>query len=360
MNYKLILLSFLFVGCSLPPSQQYAKRHTFEYLSPTRTLDQVYPSMNGPEDIQEMTLWDSEEPEVLWLLAHSTQVVDDTGQQTLSNEYLCHTNIDVEANQHNHIFQSTAPNTPRWFHPRLFTLSQGATSVVLPDGYGVPVRSDVPLTLLNMFLSHKPIEAPFQARQRFEVQFIRDAERTQTLKPLYLKVASVLVSLEDQPVLFNREKSGETLHDSSCSMGVTASELWHRDSQGRKYTPHWYIEPGRSEYKTLVTDQMALPVDTTLHYIGAHVHGYAESIVLKDLTTGKVLFRGKVTTNQEHEGVESVEVFSSKKGLRVYKDHEYEMSVVYNNTSGKTIEGMAMLYIYFYDALNPLVQRRAD
>ena len=39
--------------------------------------------------------------------------------------------------------------------------------------------------------------------------------------------------------------------------------------------------------RTLVTELMSLPYDTTVHYIAVHLHPFAESLELIDLTTGK-------------------------------------------------------------------------
>ena len=41
--------------------------------------------------------------------------------------------------------------------------------------------------------------------------------------------------------------------------------------------------------------------------------------------------------------------FSSKEGLPVYKDHEYEIVSRYNNTSGVNQDAMATIMIYLRD-----------
>ena len=94
---------------------------------------------------------------------------------------------------------------------------------------------------------------------------------------------------------------------------------------------------------------MALPFDTTVHYIAVHLHPFAESLELRDLTSGKSVYKAR--TRQAHKGVglAHVDFFSSVDGIPLFKKHEYEIVSVYNNTSKEPQDSMAVLNLYALD-----------
>ena len=94
---------------------------------------------------------------------------------------------------------------------------------------------------------------------------------------------------------------------------------------------------------------MALPFDTTLHYVAVHMHPFAESLELRDVTADRSLFKSHVRNLSGEIGLANVEYFSSVEGVPVYKDHEYELISVYNNTTDEDQDSMAVMYAYFLD-----------
>jgi hypothetical protein len=121
------------------------------------------------------------------------------------------------------------------------------------------------------------------------------------------------------------------------------------DRSGRHFTGHWLVTPGREENHTQVTTMMDLAADTTIHFIGAHLHPFAESVALRDLTTDETIFRGTARNLDEQLGLAEVQWFSSVEGVPVFANHEYEIVSVYNNTSGQNQDAMAALYLYVLD-----------
>ena len=121
------------------------------------------------------------------------------------------------------------------------------------------------------------------------------------------------------------------------------------DPYGNQFTGHWVVPPGREQRRTLVTELLAIPFDTRIHYISAHLHPFAESLELKDLTTGDTLFRSTARGPEQAIGLTQVESYSSAEGIPVYHDHEYEMVSVYDNTSGTDQDAMATFFVYLYD-----------
>ncbi len=123
----------------------------------------------------------------------------------------------------------------------------------------------------------------------------------------------------------------------------------YKDQWGRSFSGHWVVPPGKIERRTLVTKLLHIPYDTTIHCIAVHLHPFAESLELSDLTTGKSLYKARVQSYKDRIGLKHVDYYSSPKGIKVYKDHEYEMMAVYNNTSGVAQDAMATMLFYLLD-----------
>ncbi len=109
------------------------------------------------------------------------------------------------------------------------------------------------------------------------------------------------------------------------------------------------MPPGRQVNRTLVTELMNLPYDTTVHYIAVHLHPFAESLELVDLTTDESVFRAEAAQFGDRIGLARVGHYESPEGIRLYKDHDYELVSVYENTSGQEQDSMAVLYLYLHD-----------
>ncbi len=112
---------------------------------------------------------------------------------------------------------------------------------------------------------------------------------------------------------------------------------------------HWVVEPGREENRTLVTNWMKVPFDTTVHFVGVHLHPFAESVSLRDLTTNELVFRSAASGPKDRIGLTSVESYSSQEGFPIYRDHDYELSSVYQNTSNESQDSMAVMFFYVLD-----------
>ena len=42
-----------------------------------------------------------------------------------------------------------------------------------------------------------------------------------------------------------------------------------------------------------------------------------------------------------------IPTYSSAEGFPVYRDHEYEIEAMYDNTSNEPVDAMAMMYLYY-------------
>ena len=119
-----------------------------------------------------------------------------------------------------------------------------------------------------------------------------------------------------------------------------------RDKEGRKFSGYWVVPPGRQVNHTRVTEMVSLPYDTSVHYIATHLHPFAESLELRDQTTGETIFKSRTRQVEKGIGLAEVEAFSSEAGVPLYKDHEYQLISVYNNTTDRPQDSMAVMYLY--------------
>ena len=109
------------------------------------------------------------------------------------------------------------------------------------------------------------------------------------------------------------------------------------------------VPPGRHVYKTLATPHLALRAHTKVHAVASHLHPYAESLALRDLTTGKTVFEAFTKNYANSVGLKHVDSYSDPKGFEMRADHEYEVVVTYNNTTQEKQDAMAVLYLYLAD-----------
>jgi cyclophilin family peptidyl-prolyl cis-trans isomerase len=142
-------------------------------------------------------------------------------------------------------------------------------------------------------------------------------------------------------------------HGPSCLIGPRAPNAIlssdYTDPLGRKLTGHWVVPPGKQVNASDITWFMGLPFDTKLHFALAHLHPFAESLTLRDTTTGKDLWIAKATGPKQGIGLTHVDSFASDGGVPLYKDHKYELISVYDNKTKMNADSMASMYFGFDD-----------
>jgi hypothetical protein len=80
-----------------------------------------------------------------------------------------------------------------------------------------------------------------------------------------------------------------------------------------------------------------------------HLHPFAESIELKDVTTGKTVLRSTAENHASRIGLARADQIVLEDGVTLNKDHQYELVSSYNNTSGADRTAMAVMYLYVED-----------
>lgn len=328
-------------------------------ISKLYDVDRIYKSMQGPWSVVPVKLSDSPERELLWITGCHVEMVAPNGRTPMPEQFMCHTNLDIPVEKHAELFGFS-----KQLDGRLFTLSQGQLHVAFPPGFGIPIMSDESLDLATQVLNLNPQPDKFQVRHKVHIDFVRQKDLRQPMQALYECGVSGQVSLEGRSLVFGMDDDLAQLHgdqsQSLCIPGKSAATGDKReDRYGRVFSGHWVVQPGREENHTRVTEIMNLPFDTKIHYIAVHMHPFAESLELRDMTTGETLFKSQAKNYANQIGLERMDSLSSEEGLPVYQNHEYELISVYNNTTDVEQDSMAVMYLYLADQEFKL-PKRAD
>jgi hypothetical protein len=312
-------------------------------LSKVQTVDRIYPSMTGPYWTGQFQLLENEAPQLLWMHKIRSVIKQADGRRDASSQFMCHSNVDWEETPR--IFAGSRPT------PRMFTLSQGQLDLVLPTGFGIPIISNEKLRLATQILNLHEKTGSRQLRHETTIQFSSNVDSGARTKPLTYRTIAVKVSMTGESMVFHENQPTPLQRQARCLPGEDAAQgnVMEHDQHGRKFSGHWMVPPGRHVYRTLANRQMAINKDTRIHAIVSHLHPFAESLALRDLTTKKTVFKAVTKNFQNSIGLESVKSYSDAEGLALIHDHDYEVIATYNNTSNKKQDAMAVLYLYIFD-----------
>jgi len=313
-------------------------------------LDKIYHSMEGPMSIQSgIRLATAEKSKVQWITGLETQVVDATEQKPISQEFFCHSNLTfgehgLTPDQHNE--ELGGKTHLDW---RLFTLVPGRLAIDLPPGFGVPIPKDAALDYLTMSLNLNARDRVVNVRMRTKVHTIAGDEPGAPTKALFRRALYVMQ---------RRSQAADTGHSCMANartqhIGAGCAEVSKANltagKPGEDLMNQWSVPPGRHVYTMEITPQLNLPFDTTIHYATIHVHPFARGMELRDLTTGITVFRLNSQDWPDRIGVAHVDEFKSVDGVRIFRDHRYELSAEYDNTSASNADAMAILYLYLLE-----------
>lgn len=332
---------------SPPPAQAAAATRVYEaeILSKPYHIDRKYASMMGPYGLDRTTLRDGA-PELLWIVGYESEVIDSTSRGNVGQQYMCHANLDIDPNAYFDAFP-TAPS----MSGRLFTLSQGQRRIDFPPGFGIPIPSDMDLSLATQVLNLNEEDIDKSVQHKVKIRYIRDSEVNGTMTALFQAAVEGFKALDDARFYGVDMAHADTDElGPGCSVGQAAvAGDFDEDGLGQKFTAHWVVEPGVEVNRTNVTRFLNLPYDTRAHYVAVHLHPFAESLELWDLTTNQVVYKAQVDGSKGRVGIDKVDFYSSVDGIEFVKGHEYELVSRYNNTSGEKVDSMAVMYLYLAD-----------
>ncbi len=314
-------------------------------ITPRFYIDKIYTSMMGPSASQKFSMLDNEPRQLLWITGYRSRVLDANNPKTELKDFMCHSNLNIDIKKHRNLF-----GWRQYPSERFFTLSEGREAINFPKGFGIPVYSDEVFKLDSQALNHNIKNPNVQVKIENVISFVRNANLKTPMKPLVMSAANGLALLKGKDGYYGVLNGDHSKHGAGSSKGVNAHNAKVRkDIFGREFTGHWEVPPGRHTYKTLVTRWMNLPYDTNAHFISAHVHPFAESLELRDLKTGKIIFKTLIENKKNKIGLAVVPTLSSEEGKPLYRDREYELISVYNNTSKEPITVMAVMFLYLFD-----------
>ena len=290
-------------------------------------IDKLYPSMRGPWTQTSFKLL-PESPRV-WVTGYRAEVMDGkTGRG--SQEFMCHTNLDLMGSPQ-------APPEAKGTRAQL-SISQGQTELHFPRGYGLRLENQhrqINLTAMVLNSNYPDLKKSLDFKST--IRYLDDEQaRKQNLKPLFQTSVYTVCPIE----------APKDPSDTTPACQPATSWEFHNGPYARKQTGHWIVPPGRQEITHDVTAQLALPYDTTIHYIWIHLHPYGEMMELKDKTTGKTVWKGRAKNHATKAMLLATDSYSSTSGLKMYKDHQYELTTVYNNRSNRNVTAMAALWMY--------------
>jgi hypothetical protein len=334
-----------------------------QFLSPVYNIDKIYHSMEGPSSVERIYLGDPNAPaELLWVTGIRTEMVDADGTTPQLPELMCHVNVDLDQAKHQALFALRRATASR-----LMTLSQGMLAAKVPAGFGFPLASNEPLLLFTQVLNLN-IQHPqnIKVRHRVTIDFVRARDVATPIKPLFNVGASGMVILDDNPLALSHSMMSmpstasittEAGHDGatmnpnmSCLVGSRAPQASsgsadYTDPQGRKMTGHWIVPPGKQVNHSDITWFMNLQFDTNLRYAAVHLHPFARSLEMRDMTTDKTVFLAKAQNPPSGVGLTHVDEFSSPEGVLLNHTHKYSLISTYDNPTNANVDSMASIFL---------------
>lgn len=312
---------------------------TTTFVTPTLVIDNIYKSMEGPKVMRAFQL-NPNTSELLWLNSFKTTAIRTNENDVLSNDYICHSNVDYYDGEHFGKWQLT--NRIGKQYPRLTSMSNGIESYSFPQGFGFPVFSDDYLFLSSQILNHNIKSRPFSVKHKLELGF---TQNNGSIKPLMSKTLFVAI-----PVIDNNQIDYNALNqNTNACLPVDTKNHMYLSENGEPLSGHWFISPGKSIYNSEVTKQLDLKEPTPIHFAAVHLHPFAESLTFRDKTTDSIIFKSYTENYKEKIGLKKATAFSSEKGVMLYPDHKYELEVAINNSTNTVQDMMASLFVFLYD-----------
>jgi hypothetical protein len=232
-------------------------------------------------------------PETVWIIAYETEIYDAEGKAPREN-YLCHTFLgDTQVEQLEDHAGHALANEMRVVFSDAYT-----RGIRLPEGAGIRIAPENDVRWMPMFNNRGDDVA--RVGMRGTVHFIREADLKKPLKPLY----SILEAVQ---------------------------------------TPHLFFVPsGRHEQART----FQLDFEGRIHFMGTHIHPYAESMALYNVTRDELVWKGSAQNNAAGE-TSDMEVFSSIEGYPVHAGETYKFVSTYNNPTEDFIDAMAGIFIFY-------------
>ena len=225
-------------------------------------------------------------------------------------------------------------------YPRLTSLSHGMETFEFPEGFGVPMKGNDLLFVTTQTLNHNIKDAYYKVKHKVSIIYQED----KNIKPLMSKTAFIMLPYDK----YDPYKSPTDPGADFC-IPVETKNHSYDDGSGNKLSGHWVIPIGKNTYRSEINHQLEIKDSLRLHAAAIHVHPFATRIMLFNKTTQKPVFVSNVINHQNSIGLTNIENFSSKDGIWLYGNQEYEIVLEVNNTSKEDQDMMGSMFLFFYD-----------
>lgn len=307
----------------------------YSMLSPSLLIDGIYKSMEGPKSSKYVQL--TQDSTLLYMTGFKVTALDAKNRRVLSNEFICHTNVDFNEVKYYSNFNLRDRVGKRF--PRLTSLSNGMERQHFPPGYGVPMFGNDMLYVTTQALNHNNKKIKYLIKHQVDIEYSRTP-----LKPLMTRTAFIMLPF-DQKNPFQPEKGTD-----QC-IPVETKNHTYDDGKGNLLSGHWKIPVGKRIYRSDINSHLDIHKNDSLrlHAASIHVHPYASKFILMDKTTSTIVFRSEIINAFRKTGLLKVPDFTSEKGIYLYGNHDYELILHVDNTSDEEQDMMASTFLFFYD-----------
>ncbi|MBF0694379.1 MAG: hypothetical protein IR153_04910 [Flavobacterium sp.] len=307
----------------------------YQMLSPTFVIDGIYKSMEGPKSSDYVRI--SANSDLVYLTGFHVKAYDAKTMARVSNDYICHTNVDFnDVNYYSHFGLEDRIGKQ---YPRMTSLSHGLEDFIFPTGYGVPMRGSDLLYVTTQSLNHNHKNPNLHVKHKVSIEYT-----TKPLKPLLSRTAFIMLPYDK----YDPYKSPIDPGTDFC-IPVETDNHSYDDGTGGKLSGHWVIPPGKNIYRSDVGNQLQITDSLRLHAAAIHVHPFATSISLMDKTTKTSIFTSDIENHNDRVGLKKVGQFLSENGIWLFKDRQYELVLTVDNTSNEDQDMMGSAFLFFYD-----------
>jgi len=293
----------------------------------------------------------AEPPKLYWVKGFKLEVLNERGQIEPTAEFICHFNLDVDRDKRNEIFTESTPS----LESRLLTITQGQTEVSFPDGFGVPVATDETWRFFFQ-VANRTTDAHRRMWHRLTLYMIPDKALVQPITALNWFVPYVTVVVDKNTQEITDKEKQECPLCYGTARGLTAPnavpDTVENDTFGRKITGHWVVPPGKRTWTSIVRERGFGDRDILVHAAWSHIHPCCTSISLvkiSDKDRQTMLSSTARTITNPGLQIKDIDYFSSKEGVRLPKGFKYETDITYDNNTGKPLDSMATMGIFYED-----------
>lgn len=291
--------------------------------------------------------------ELIWLTGYYVEVFDPKTGEKLSDDFLCHNNLNL-----------LKPEFSPWkiktqgSNTRLFTLTEGQTHLRMPQGFGIPVMSNQALEVAFQVLNHNQKDLLREVKQRVVIRYMLNSELTEPIKALYQQSVFVTERIEgpdgfhSNPVILRNTglvNSQPGTNELSCGIEKPLSGAYNpfTDDYGRKFTGHWKVSPGVKDWKTPCSRMLNLSKPTLVHFISVHVHPFCQQVTLaNESKMDTPVFQSMIKNFKDKIGLASISTYSSEEGIMLMPDQQYYLKTTYHNTDSIQHTAMATMFLY--------------